>query len=71
MAHLCNFQSKFVCLQNLLSDWICNSRAFYIFKRLKRRLVRRHDRDNDRWLSVEEGVNNVFLDGMEYLKYLS
>ena len=29
------------------------------------------DRDYDRWLSVEEGVNNVSLDRMECLKYAS
>ena len=29
------------------------------------------ERDYDRWLSVEEGVNNVSLDRMECLKYAS
>ena len=142
MTHLCNFHLKFVCLKDLLGDWICllssrhgNQRCHSIepthrhrsgvinidtlnflhytihssknpiswdvhaeiwvqihalsisFKRLKTATCsRRHDRmsvnisteliimtiiwwpdariadrDYDRWLSVEEGVNNVSL----------
>ena len=153
MTHLCNFRLKFVCLQDLLDDWICllssrhwNQRRHLTepthrhgpgvinidtlnflhytihssiipiscdvhaeiwvqihalsisFKRLKTATCsRRHDRmsvnlsteliiirlwlwpdariladrDYDRWLSVEEGVNNVSLDRMECLKYAS
>ena len=146
MTHLCYFQLKFVCLQDLLGDWICllssrhgnqrchltepthrhrsgvinidtlnflhytihsskipiscdvhaeiwvqNHALSISFKRLKTATCsRRHDRmsvnmstelswpdariadrDYDRWLSVEEGVNNVSLDRMECLKYAS
>ena len=146
MTHLCNFQLKFVCLQDLLGDWICllssrhwNQRhhltepthrhgsgvinidtlnflhytihsskipiscdvyaeiwvqihALSIsFKRLKTATLTEcqltwlpswllwlwpdarilADRDYDRWLPVEEGVNNVSLDMMECLKYAS
>ena len=152
MTHLCNFQLKFVCLQDLHGDWICllssrhwNQRRHLTdrthrhgsgvinidtliflhytihsskipiscdvhveiwvkihalsiyFKRLETATCsRRHDRMSvnmsteliimtmaqrpyiaerdyhyDRWLSVEEGVNNVSLDRMECHQYAS